>query len=67
MAIGFDNPKVTVHIGDGFEFLRDKVNSFDIIITDASDPVGMLKIFFFPSFYNYKKQYNNEIFFFRAC
>lgn len=47
MAIGFDNPKVTVHIGDGFEFLRDKVNSFDIIITDASDPVGMLKFFFF--------------------
>ncbi|GBB87365.1 hypothetical protein RclHR1_13800005 [Rhizophagus clarus] len=40
MAIGFDNPKVTVHIGDGFEFLKGKVNSFDIIITDASDPVG---------------------------
>src|SRR3954451_13552360 len=43
MAIGFDNPKVTVHIGDGFDFLQDKINSFDIIITDASDPVGMFK------------------------
>lgn len=65
MAIGFDNPKVTVHIGDGFEFLKDKVNSFDIIITDASDPVGMLKIFFF--FYNYKNNIIMKFFFFRAC
>ena len=45
MAVGFDSPKVTVHIGDGFEFLQDKINYFDIIITDASDPVGSLKIF----------------------
>ncbi|KAG9307427.1 hypothetical protein G9A89_017257 [Geosiphon pyriformis] len=40
MAVGFDHSKVIVHIGDGFPFLEDKVNSFDVIITDASDPVG---------------------------
>jgi len=40
MAIGFENPKVTVHIGDGFQFLKDRYNAFDAIITDASDPVG---------------------------
>ncbi|CAG8545261.1 3358_t:CDS:2, partial [Racocetra fulgida] len=39
MATGFDNPKVKVHIGDGFPFLEDKINYFDIIITDSSDPV----------------------------
>ncbi|CAG8547977.1 2957_t:CDS:2 [Ambispora leptoticha] len=40
MAVGFNNDKVKVVIGDGFPFLADKVNSFDVIITDASDPVG---------------------------
>jgi len=40
MAVGFEHPKVKVHIGDGFPFLKDKVDSFDVIITDASDPVG---------------------------
>lgn len=41
MAIGFEHPKVKVHIGDGFEFLKDKVNQYDVIITDSSDPEGM--------------------------
>lgn len=40
MAAGFDDPRVTVHIGDGFKFLDDKKKEFDVIITDSSDPVG---------------------------
>ncbi|CAG8436086.1 755_t:CDS:2 [Ambispora gerdemannii] len=40
MAVGFNHDKVKVFIGDGFPFLADKVKSFDVIITDASDPVG---------------------------
>lgn len=40
MSIGFQHPNVTVHIGDGFKFLADKKNEFDVIITDSSDPVG---------------------------
>jgi len=40
MAVGFSHPMVTIHIGDGFPFLKDKQNTFDVIITDASDPVG---------------------------
>ncbi|ORY62851.1 Saccharopine dehydrogenase-domain-containing protein [Leucosporidium creatinivorum] len=40
MAAGFDDPRVTVHIGDGFKFLDDKKAEFDVIITDSSDPVG---------------------------
>ncbi|GAA6060401.1 hypothetical protein JCM10212_004654 [Sporobolomyces blumeae] len=40
MAAGFNDPRVTVFIGDGFKFLDDKKNEFDVIITDSSDPVG---------------------------
>jgi predicted membrane-bound spermidine synthase len=40
MAVGFENPKVRTHIGDGFKFLDDYKNEFDIIITDSSDPEG---------------------------
>lgn len=36
----FDNPKVDVHIGDGFEYLKKYENTFDVIITDSSDPEG---------------------------
>ncbi|KKK13477.1 hypothetical protein P175DRAFT_0515061 [Aspergillus ochraceoroseus IBT 24754] len=40
MSIGFQHPNVKVHIGDGFEFLRNRKNEFDVIITDSSDPEG---------------------------
>lgn len=40
MSIGFQHPNVSVHIGDGFKFLADKKNEFDVIITDSSDPEG---------------------------
>jgi len=34
------SPKVTVHIGDGFKFLAANESTYDVIITDSSDPVG---------------------------
>jgi spermidine synthase len=40
LAVGFQHPAVKVHIGDGFEFLQNFKNSFDVIITDSSDPEG---------------------------
>jgi len=40
MAKGFASPKATVIVGDGFEYLKDHKNEFDIIITDSSDPDG---------------------------
>lgn len=40
MSEGFKHPKVKVHVGDGFKFLDDYKNSFDVIITDSSDPEG---------------------------
>ncbi|KAM3506335.1 hypothetical protein MY11210_007590 [Beauveria gryllotalpidicola] len=40
MASGLTHAKSTVHIGDGFKFLNDYKNTFDVIITDSSDPEG---------------------------
>ncbi|KAF9476388.1 spermidine synthase [Pholiota conissans] len=40
MAALLTSPKVTVHIGDGFEFLASQEDTYDVIITDSSDPVG---------------------------
>lgn len=40
MAEGFKHPKAKVHVGDGFKFLDDYKNCFDVIITDSSDPEG---------------------------
>lgn len=40
LSLGLNNPKVTVSVGDGFEFLRNHRGEFDVIITDSSDPVG---------------------------
>lgn len=34
------DPRVTVHIGDGFAFLQSHEGTYDVIITDSSDPVG---------------------------
>lgn len=40
MAKGFFSPKLTLNVGDGFEFMKKNQNAFDVIITDSSDPVG---------------------------
>lgn len=40
MSVGFSHPKTKVHIGDGFKFLQEYQNTFDVIITDSSDPEG---------------------------
>ena len=40
MSASYSHPKVKTHIGDGFEFLKKYQNTFDVIITDSSDPEG---------------------------
>jgi spermidine synthase len=51
MAEGLTHPKSTVHIGDGFKFLDDYKNSFDVIITDSSDPDGPAESLFGKSYF----------------
>ncbi|XP_041987993.1 spermidine synthase [Aricia agestis] len=56
MAVGFDSPKVTLHIGDGFEFIKKSINEFDVIITDSSDPIGPAVALFQENYYALTKK-----------
>ena len=40
MACGFDDPRMELLVGDGFAFMEQHTNEFDVIITDSSDPIG---------------------------
>ncbi|RDY06376.1 Spermidine synthase 2 [Mucuna pruriens] len=41
VAVGYEDPRVTLHIGDGVAFLK-KVpeGTYDAVIVDSSDPIG---------------------------
>ena len=58
MAEGLNHPKSTVIIGDGFAFLNDPKNkaSFDVIITDSSDPEGPAEVLFQKPYFELLKQ-----------
>lgn len=55
MAKGFFSPKLTLHVGDGFEFMKQNQDAFDVIITDSSDPVGPAESLFKESYYQLMK------------
>lgn len=41
LAIGFEDPRVRLHVGDAIDFLRQAPEGkYDAIIVDSSDPVG---------------------------
>ncbi|GMK55924.1 hypothetical protein CspeluHIS016_0209800 [Cutaneotrichosporon spelunceum] len=40
LSVCYDDPRVEVFIGDGFKFLPEHKNEYDVVITDSSDPVG---------------------------
>jgi spermidine synthase len=46
MSSCYKDPRVTVHIGDGFKFLPEHKGEYDVIITDSSDPVGPAEALF---------------------
>ncbi len=51
MACGFDDPRVTVHIGDGSEFVRTRESWYDVVIVDSTDPGGPGEALFNAAFY----------------
>lgn len=51
MSKGFQHPKTTIHVGDGFKFLEDYKNAFDVIITDSSDLEGPAESLFHKSYF----------------
>lgn len=58
MAKGFFSPKLTLHVGDGFEFMKKNNNAFDVIITDSSDPVGKSFVYICPPFSSFNLNLN---------
>lgn len=51
MACGFNSPKLTLTIGDGFEYMKQREGEFDVIITDSSDPIGPAESLFHESYF----------------
>ena len=47
MAVGFNDPRVTLNICDGIKFVTDCApDTYDVIIVDSSDPVGPAEVLF---------------------
>jgi len=51
VSSGFYDPRVHVHHMDGFVFLQEHLNTFDVIICDSSDPIGPAESLFKKDFY----------------
>nr|ALJ10923.1 spermidine synthase [Dolomedes sulfureus] len=56
MATGFESPKLTVHVGDGAEYMKAHQGEFDVIITDSPDPKGAAICLFQKPYYESLKQ-----------
>jgi spermidine synthase len=51
LAGSFDNPRLSVHFEDGIAFVREREASYDVILVDAPDPVGVAAGLFSGEFY----------------
>ncbi len=40
LASSFDDPRATVRVADGHDFIRESTDMFDVILVDSSDPIG---------------------------
>eukprot|EP00794_Sanderia_malayensis_P015155 gene15155-16713_t len=56
MAKGFEDPKVTLFVEDGFSFLKNHENHYDVIIADITDPEGPANRLFGEEFYELMKK-----------
>lgn len=50
-SIGYEDPRVKVFPTDGFKYLDDHENYYDIILVDSSDPIGPAENLFKSVFY----------------
>jgi len=47
----FDDPRLDLRIGDGFAFVRETTEKFDLIVLDLTDPGGPSTLLYTPDFY----------------
>ena len=50
-ACGYDDPRVTVYVADGSEFIRGHRDEYDLVIVDSTDPGGPGEPLFGAEFY----------------
>ncbi|XP_066153664.1 spermidine synthase [Euwallacea fornicatus] len=55
MAKGFESGKLSLLVQDGFEYMKNHTNEFDVVITDSSDPVGPAVNLFTESYFKLLK------------
>lgn len=48
----FDDPRVTVHIGDGYSFVRETHERYDLILLDLTDPDTPAHQLYSPGFFS---------------
>jgi len=51
MSLGFSDPRVKIHNGDGAAYVKERKGEFDVIIVDSSDPIGPAETLFTENFY----------------
>jgi spermidine synthase len=51
LAVGFSDPRVSVHVGDGAAYMATQQAHFDVIVVDSSDPIGPAEQLFEKPFY----------------
>ena len=57
IASEFGNPRLSLHVADGIEYVNgSKDEAFDIVIVDSTDPVGPAEGLFTPEFYSSVKR-----------
>ncbi len=55
-AGAFDDARLNLVIADGAAFVRESAESFDVIISDSTDPVGPGEVLFTDSFYGHVRR-----------
>ena len=50
-ACKLDDPRVSIYYEDGLRFIRDKIDQYDLIIVDSTDPFGPGEGLFTKEFY----------------
>lgn len=54
-AGAYDDPRATIVIADGKEFVAQCQDTFDVIIADSTDPIGPAEVLFTADFYKDEK------------
>ena len=52
LSVSFEDPRLNLHYEDGAKFVKNRTESYDLIVIDSTDPVGPGEVLFTEEFYN---------------